>query len=49
MMKPPGISPSPLTPQNLAGALRLRDVQWDSDGNTLVWLEGRSDQGALVA
>jgi dipeptidyl aminopeptidase/acylaminoacyl peptidase len=49
MNKPYGLFPSPITPSALAGALRLRDVQWDSDGETLVWLEGRSDQGALVA
>jgi dipeptidyl aminopeptidase/acylaminoacyl peptidase len=33
----------------MAGSLRLNDVQWDSDGTTLVWSEGRSDMGVLVA
>jgi dipeptidyl aminopeptidase/acylaminoacyl peptidase len=28
--------------------LRLNDVQWDNDGRSLVWLEGRSDRGVLV-
>jgi dipeptidyl aminopeptidase/acylaminoacyl peptidase len=32
----------------LSQRLRLEDVQWDSDGHTLVWLEGRSDRGVLV-
>jgi dipeptidyl aminopeptidase/acylaminoacyl peptidase len=40
---------SPFTPNRLAAQLRLADVSWDSDGQTLVWLEGRSDQGVLVA
>jgi hypothetical protein len=43
-----GLWPSPVTPQSLAGGLRLSDVAWDSDGETLVWLEGRSDRGVLV-
>lgn len=47
--KPFGLWPSPITPRSLAGSLRLNDVQWDSDGKTLVWLEGRSAQGVLVA
>jgi len=43
-----GLWPSPVTPQSLAEGLRLTDVAWDSDGETLVWLEGRSDRGVLV-
>ena len=43
-----GLWPSPVTPQSLAQGLRLSDVAWDSDGETLVWLEGRSDRGVLV-
>lgn len=40
---------SPLTPRWMAnGELTLRDVQWDSDGETLVWLEGRGKQNMLV-
>jgi dipeptidyl aminopeptidase/acylaminoacyl peptidase len=39
---------SPIRPQSLAQGLRLSDVAWDSDGDTLVWLEGRSDRGVLV-
>ena len=43
-----GLWPSPVSPQSLAEGLRLSDVAWDSDGETLVWLEGRSDRGVLV-
>jgi len=44
-----GMWDSPITPQQLALGVRLSDVMWDSDGDTLVWLEGRSDRGVLVA
>jgi dipeptidyl aminopeptidase/acylaminoacyl peptidase len=47
--QPFGLWPSPITARSLAGSLRLNDVQWDSDGQTLVWHEGRSAQGVLVA
>src|SRR5262245_52252418 len=40
---------SPISPKALAGSLRLNDVQWDTDGETLVWLEGRGAVGSLVA
>ena len=40
---------SPITPELIGAATRLNDVQWDSDGQTLVWLEGRSGTGVLVA
>ena len=43
-----GLWPSPIGAQSLAEGLRLSDVAWDSDGETLVWLEGRSDRGVLV-
>ena len=48
MAKPFGLWPSPVTPASLAQSLRLSDVAWDSDGETLVWLEGRSDRGVLA-
>jgi dipeptidyl aminopeptidase/acylaminoacyl peptidase len=47
--RPYGLWPSPITPQSMAGGTRLGDVAWDSDGEALVWLEGRGDQGVLVA
>ena len=47
--RPYGLWPSPITPRSLSQGLRLGDVAWDSDGRTLVWLEGRSDRGVLVA
>ena len=46
---PFGLWKSPITPDRLALGIRISDVYWDSDGETLVWLEGRSDRGVLVA
>ena len=46
--KPYGLWPSPITPRGMAQGTRLSDVAWDGDGETLVWLEGRSDRGVLV-
>lgn len=46
---PFGLWPSPITPGSLAEGKRLDGVCWDSDGRTLVWLEGRSGKGVLVA
>ncbi len=40
--------PSPLTPAVVAAGRRLDGVAFDSDGPSLVWLEGRSGQGVLV-
>ena len=47
-VRPFGLWPSPLAPGDLAAATRFRDLAWDSDGRTLVWLEGRGPQGTLV-
>jgi len=47
--QPFGLWPSPISPKFLSQGLRLGDSAWDSDGQTLVWLEGRSDRGVLVA
>lgn len=44
-----GLWDSPISPRQLSLSLRLEAVRWDSDGRTLVWLEGRSGQGVLVA
>ncbi len=46
---PFGLWPSPIAAKSLASDVRLESAQWDSDGRTLVWLEGRSGQGVLVA
>ncbi|QRN84221.1 S9 family peptidase [Chloroflexota bacterium] len=40
---------SPITPELIGAAIRLSDVQWDTDGQTLLWLEGRSGKGVLAA
>lgn len=45
---PFGTWKSPITSAMVAQALRLEDVAWDSDGETLVWQEGRSGRGVLV-
>ena len=47
-IKPFGLWPSSIQPAILSQALRFSDVAWDDDGQTLVWLEGRSDRGVLV-
>ena len=47
--KPFGTWPSPITPDLIAAGIRLSDPQWDTDGKTLLWLEGRSGQGVVVA
>ncbi len=44
-----GLWSSPLTPEIVSRRIRLEDVQWDSDGRTLVWMEGRSGHNVLVA
>lgn len=46
-MRPLGLRTSPFTPARMSLRLRLEDVQW-LDPRTLVWLEGRTDRGALV-
>lgn len=40
---------SPFTPPVMAGGGRFDDVQWDTDGETLVWLERRGAAAVLVA
>jgi dipeptidyl aminopeptidase/acylaminoacyl peptidase len=44
-----GLWDSPITPKGLAESLRLNSVMYDSDGRSLVWQEGRSARGVLVA
>ncbi|MDX9991277.1 MAG: prolyl oligopeptidase family serine peptidase [Anaerolineales bacterium] len=45
---PFGLWASPISPELLGMRLRLEDVQFDSDGQTLVWQEGRSGRRVLV-
>jgi dipeptidyl aminopeptidase/acylaminoacyl peptidase len=40
---------SDFTPKMMAGSNSLNDVQWDSDGHTLVWHETRAKLGVLMA
>jgi dipeptidyl aminopeptidase/acylaminoacyl peptidase len=44
-----GLWDSPVTPRSLAEGKRLGDPCADSDGETVLWVEGRSDRGVLVA
>lgn len=46
---PFGRWPSPITPAMVGRRVRLDDVQWDSDGQTLVYLEGRGGRSTLMA
>lgn len=48
-LKPFGMWSSPIGPTMLAQRLRLEDVQWDSTGENLLWVEGRADRGVLVS
>lgn len=44
-----GLWSSPITAQVLAEDRRLEAARWDSDGRTIVWLEGRSGRGVLLS
>jgi len=44
-----GLWQSQISPTLIAASIRLGDPQWDSDGKTLLWLEGRSGRGVLMA
>ena len=44
-----GLWKSRISPELIAAAIRLGTPQWDSDGKTLLWLEGRSGRGVLIA
>ncbi len=44
-----GLWESPMSALSISQRLRFNDVQFNSDGETLVWLEGRSDIGMLVS
>ena len=40
---------SPISGASVASGISLRDVQWDSAGDTLVWWENRGKSGVLLA
>ncbi len=46
---PFGLWPSPISASLISQRLRLEDVQFAGDGQTLVWCEGRSAGSALAA
>ena len=43
-----GLWDSSLQPRDLARSKSFKDVAWDTDGRSLVWLEGRGADGVLV-
>ena len=43
-----GLWPSPMTATAAGQKLRFDDVQFDSSGNSVLWVEGRSNTGVLV-
>lgn len=49
VQRPYGTWKSAITPRMMAGSNRLNDVQWSSDGKTLVWSERRDGKTRLVA
>lgn len=40
---------SPFSPSMMTTSVRLNDVMWDSDGETLVWCENKDGRGILMA
>ena len=49
MSKPYGTWNSPIDGASIASGVTLRDVQWNSAGDTLVWWESRGKTGLLMA
>src|SRR5512146_168137 len=47
--RPFGLWPSPVSPVMLGQQVRLGNPQFDRASGTLLWMEGRSDRGVLVA
>ena len=43
-----GLWDSPIAPASLASGIKVSDVAWNTDGETLVWIEERSGRGVLV-
>ena len=48
-IRPFGLWKSHITPELIAAYVGLSDPQWGGDGQTLVWREGHSGQGVLMA
>ena len=46
--EPYGLWKSPITPRTISLGKRISDVQWDTDGQTLVWLKSSSEGRVLV-
>jgi dipeptidyl aminopeptidase/acylaminoacyl peptidase len=46
--KPYGLWSSPISADALSQRIGLDEITWDSDGETLIWVESRSDRSNLV-
>jgi dipeptidyl aminopeptidase/acylaminoacyl peptidase len=46
---PYGLWPSSISAAQIAKRIRLEDVQWSPDGQSFVWIEGRSSGSVLVS
>lgn len=44
-----GTWPGAITPDAIAGSLRLRDLMWDTTSEALVWLEQHGKRGVLMS
>lgn len=49
MSEPYGTWDSPITGTAISSGVSLRDVQWNSAGDTIVWWENRGEIGTLLA
>jgi dipeptidyl aminopeptidase/acylaminoacyl peptidase len=47
--KPFGLWPSPVSAALVSTRINLQDVQWNSDGKTLIWHQAHSGKGTLYA
>ena len=46
---PYGVWPSPITAAMIGSGIRMNDVQWSPDGETLVWSQSQDGKTSLLA
>jgi dipeptidyl aminopeptidase/acylaminoacyl peptidase len=49
MFRPFGLWESPISPRSVSEGVRLEAARFDTESDSLVWLEGRSGRGVLLA
>jgi len=49
LTRPFGLWPSPITPELIGQGMRLADVQWAKDSETLVWCQSISGKASILA